>query len=66
MFKVFVTINCDFCGTDFVQGRVSASKDPMEWNTEAHELIGDAEQSGWDFFRGHMKCAGCNCPDPRE
>ena len=64
MFKVFVTINCDDCGDDFVQGRVSASQDPMQWNTEAYELVGDASAADWDFFRGRMRCAACNCPQP--
>ena len=63
MFRVFVTINCDDCQCDFFRGRVSTSDDAMEWNTEAYELIGDAEQGGWDFFRGRMRCAACNCPD---
>ena len=63
MFKVFVTINCDDCQDDFVHGRISAATDCMEWNREAYELIGETEQAGWDFFRGRMRCAGCNCPD---
>jgi hypothetical protein len=66
MYKVVVTINCDDCQSDFVQGRVSASSDAWEWNSEAGNLIGDAEQAGWDFFRGRMRCAACNCPQPDE
>lgn len=62
MFKIFVTINCDECGDDFQRVRVSASKDPMDWNTEASELICDASEAEWDFFRGRMRCAACSCP----
>jgi hypothetical protein len=63
MFKVFVTINCDECGNDFSQGRVSASKDPMDWKTEAYELISEASKADWDFFQERIRCAACNCPD---
>jgi hypothetical protein len=63
MFKVFVTINCDDCRGDFFHGRVSSSNDSMDWNAEGCELIAEADQTGWDFFRGHMRCAECNCPE---
>ena len=63
MFKVFVSINCDDCGANFVHGRISSSKDPMEWNIEAYELIADAQQDGWDVFCDRIRCTTCSCPE---
>ena len=59
MLKVIVLLECDLCGGLYAQSMATADTDGLMWACLADEVQGNAEQSGWDLFRGRHVCYGC-------